>query len=79
MEKISESLSDDLVIFHEPSVHGKTPLTRPFTSNLVGLSGYFSNLHVEMKYLVRGLFSAMGSSDRVSGRAEIVDLRGPVA
>ncbi|MCL2489178.1 MAG: hypothetical protein FWF36_00385 [Propionibacteriaceae bacterium] len=32
-----------------------------------------------MKHLVRGLFSAMGSSDCVSGRAEIVDLRGPVA
>jgi len=45
----------------------------------VGLSGYFSNLPVEVKHLVMGLFSAMGSSDRVSGRAEIVDLRGPVA
>jgi len=32
-----------------------------------------------MKHLVKGLFSAMGSSDRASGRAEIVDLRGPVA
>jgi len=33
-----------------------------------GLSGYFSNLHVEI-----------GPLDRVSGRAEIVDLKGTVA
>ena len=45
---------------------------------LVGLSGYFSNLHGQMKDVVRRLLQTGSRAERGSGRAEIVDSRGPV-
>ena len=45
---------------------------------MVGLSGYFSNLHAQMKHLVKRLFEAAEAGNRASARAEIVDSRGRV-
>jgi hypothetical protein len=44
----------------------------------VDLSGYFSNLHLQMKDLVRQLSEAAGPENLAPGRAEIVDSRGRV-